>query len=848
MTTAKTFFPICSQVRALPLSMYSLKQHRIRQKARSSHRSIGYALMLWLQFGLISGSAQPQASIDTAMRPRLIESYRKLPLTFEANRGQIDEQVTYLARGSGYTLFLTRDSAAVLLLRGQEKNSALRIKMLGANFPAEVTGTGELPGKSNYFIGRDLKKWRTNVPTYSGVKYTAVYPGIDLVYYGNQRLLEYDFVVAPGADPQAIGIRFEGVRKLTLSRNGALVIRVGGSEVIEPAPVVYQEIDGRRKTVAGRYVLRGKNRIGFSVDEYDHSLPLVIDPTLAYSTLLGGSSDDYGSSIATDAAGDVYLTGMTYSADFPGASGTRQTTLRGTTDAFIVKLNAAGTALVYSAFLGGSGGDLGSGIAIDAVGNAYIAGETDSTDFPVTPGAYQTTFGGYSDAFVAKLNATGSSLIYSTYLGGSAAEDGPAIAIDGSGNACLAGGTASSDFPTTPGAFQNVSGGNGDAFVTKLNAAGSALLYSTYLGGNDYDSADSIAIDTVGNAYVTGITRSVHFPTTPGAFQINLAGTGADAFVTKLSTVGFPVYSTYLGGGQDDLGAGIAVDAFGNAYLTGQTSSIDFPTTAGAFQSLRRGPDNAFVAKLNSTGSALAYSTYLGGSGTNEGGLGIAIDVLGNAYITGRTGSTDFPVTPGAVQSAFGGDYEDGFVSKLDATGSALLYSTYLGGNGMDRGNSITVDGSGNVYVSGYTASSNFPTTQGAFQTTSAGGNYKAFIAKLSSGVGAVISGMPPSGCTLWPPNHELVAVADVRISDAQSGILAGSLKVTGTSNEPSATGDPDIVITSDGSGGFIVQLRADRLGTGNGRVYTLNATAMDDAGNTATATSTCVVPHDQGN
>jgi hypothetical protein len=677
---------------------------------------------------------------EPALPPRVVDSYGKLPLSFEANRGQTARQVKFLARGPGYTLFLTPD-AAVLSLHRQKANVVLRMRLQGANARASVTGADALPGKSNYFIGSDPSQWRTDVPTYAGVKYAAVYPGIDLVYHGNQRLLEYDFLVAPGADPRAIGIRFQGARKLTVNRDGALVIGLGGSEVIEPAPVVYQEVGGRRQTVAGRYVLRGKGRVGFSVAEYDRSRPLVIDPVLVYSTYLGGSGNDDGTAIAVDTSGNAYVTGSTSSTNFPTTPGAFQTTNGGGTndyDAFVTKLNATGSALVYSTYLGGAGRNPGLAIAVDASGNAYVTGFTNGS-FPVTQGAFQTTFGaGGFNAFVSKLSATGSALLYSTYLGGSVYDEGCGIAVDASGNAYVTGVASSPDFPTTPGALQTSYGGMQDAFVTKLNAAGSALVYSTYLGGSDYDWGRGIAADASGNAYVIGSTQSSNFPTTAGAFQTILSGEG-NAFVSKLSPTGTAlIYSTYLGGGGDfGSGGGIAVDVSGNAYLTGATDSSSFPTTPGAFQTTSGGWKDAFVTELNATGSALVYSTYLGGSSSDYGN-GITVDPWGDAYIIGITYSSDFPTTPGAVQTTFGGVF-DAFVSKLNADGSALLYSTYLGGNNHDWGFGTALDASGNAYVTGCTDSSDFPTTPSAFQTTY-GGQEDAYVSKLSLGS----SGSPP--------------------------------------------------------------------------------------------------------
>jgi hypothetical protein len=580
------------------------------------------------------------------------------------------------------------------------------------------------------------------------VKYANVYPGVDLVYYGNQRQLEYDFVVEPGADPRQIQLGFEGAKRLRLDADGDVILSIGGGEVIEHKPVIYQEIGGMRRRVTGGYALRNGHTVGFKLAGYDSHRSLTIDPSLVYSTYLGGSSD--GTAIAVDSLGNAYVAGTATSSNFPTTAGAFQTTLRGDGDAFVAKLNSSGSGLVYSTYLGGGNFDAGGGIALDSSGNAYVTGHTFSTDFPTTAGAFQTTLGGETNAFVSKLNSSGSALVYSTYLGGSNRDVGQGIAVDSLGNAYVAGTATSSNFPTTAGAFQTIYGGGvTDAFVSKLNSSGSALVYSTYLGGSHGtlgdEGASGIALDSPGNAYVTGQTDSSDFPITPGAFQTTLLGSQT-AFVSKLNGSGSAlVYSTYLGGNSADWGIGIAVDLAGNAYLTGGTNSSDFPTTAGAFQTtLSMGGDgdafvDAFVAKLNSSGSGLVYSTYLGGGNFDAGG-GIALDSSGNAYVTGVTQSGNFPTTAGAFQSTFGGGVENAFVSKLNSSGSALVYSTYLGGSVDDVGQGIALDSGGNAYVTGATTSSDFPTTAGAFQTTYGGGNVDAFVGKFSFAAGIPFS------------------------------------------------------------------------------------------------------------
>src|SRR5947207_625485 len=513
---------------------------------------------------LVTGFALPFAA---AAETRVSQSYGKLPLHFEANQGQTHQDVRFLARGAGYSLYLTPTEAALTLTkqvsparkpaaggksepRGPATGTALRMSFAGANPRPRLTGLEELPGKANYFIGNDPAKWRTNVPTYAKVRYTDLYPRIELLYYGNQRQLEYDLVVRPGADPTRIVLDIQGADRLQVDAQGDLVLQTTVGPIRQRKPVIYQEIDGVRKDIPGGYVLKGEHQVGYKVAAYDASQPLVIDPVLSYSTYLGSSDEEGETRIAVDAAGNAYVAGETVSSNFPTTAGAFQTTFGGGVfgagDVFVTKLNPTGSALVYSTYLGGSSSDAGYGIAVDAAGNAYVTGGTGSTDFPTTIGAFQTTKGGgFRDAFVTKLNPTGSALVYSTYLGGSGVNNGFGIAVDALGNAYVTGQTFSTDFPTTPGAIQTTFGGGGgffrggDAFVTKLNPTGSALVYSTYLGGLGSDTGFAIALEYP-NAYVTGHTLSRNFPTTTGAFQTMHGGGFQDAFVTKIADIMSP--------------------------------------------------------------------------------------------------------------------------------------------------------------------------------------------------------------------------------------------------------------------------------------------------------------------
>jgi hypothetical protein len=727
-----------------------------------------------------NGQAHPHSAVitaDPAGAPRLAESFAKLPLSFERNAGQADTSVRFLSRAPGYALFLTGNEA-VLSLESHEVTKAplinvrsggtdlvglaglrrsprhepdlashkssrtlapatFRMSLAGANPAATVTGLEELPGKRNYLIGNDPAKWRTNVPTYAKVKYQSVYPGIDLVYYGNPQNLEYDFLVAPGADPSAIALTFSapspsaGERGLPLhvDPNGDLVMQAGEYEMRLHRPAVYQTgEDSATHFVDGRYRVTRDGQVTFAIAAYDPGKLLVIDPVLTYSTYLGGSAQEpFGifSGIAVDAAGHAYVIGNTASTDFPTAS-PLQPVFGGSIDAFVAKLTPDGSALVYATYLGGNSTDIGHGIEIDAAGHAYVTGATTSANFP-TARPLQAAHGGGGfdfDAFIAKLTPDGSALVYSTYLGGSSSELGQSIAVDVAGHAYVTGNTRSTDFPTAS-PLQPVVGGEADAFVAKLTPDGSALVYSTYLGGSGTDFGFGIAVDAAGHADVTGSAESTDFPTA-SPLQPVLGGR-QDAFVAKLTLDGSAlVYSTYLGGSSHDQGVGIAVDAAGHAYVTGNTDS-NFPT-ASPLQPVFGGSFDAFVAKLTPDGSALVYSTYLGGSSGDE-GRGIAVDAGGSAYITGSTYSTDFP-TANPLQPVVGGE-ADAFVAKLTPDGSALVYSTYLGGSRGDLSFGIAVDAAGSAYVTGGTGSTDFPTAS-PLQPVSGGGG-DAFVAKIGS-------------------------------------------------------------------------------------------------------------------
>jgi YD repeat-containing protein len=671
------------------------------------------------------------------------------PLAFEPNVGQTDPQARFLSHGPGFGLFLTDTGAVFSFARATNPTGrdVAQMQLAGATPGPQAYGVQQLTSFSNYFSGSDPSQWLANVPNYGEIDYRNVYPGIDLHYHSvNGRQLEYDFVVQPGVNPSAIQLSWQGVQSLSLDGQGNLVLTTAGGSVVQQEPVVYQAIHGVRQAVTSQQVLLGNGKVGFQVGAYDPSQPLVIDPTLAFSTYLGGSGNDYANGIAVDGAGDAYVTGVSNSTNFPTTTGFAP----GSSGAlFVTKLNAAGTGLAYSDFLS-SQSDQANGIAVDLAGDAYITGATGSPVFPVTPGAFQTSYGGMphagrTDAFVTKLSATGDALLYSTYLEGGGRDQGNAIAVDLSGNAYVTGLTTSGSFPTTAEAYQTSLSGSQDAFVTKLNPQGSALAYSTYLGAGS-DSGTGLAVDPAGNAYVSGSTSATNFPTTSGAYQTAWPGGTQAAFVAKLNAAGTALsYSTYLGGSGSDQANAIAVNSAGGAYVTGSTTSSNFPTTSGAYQTAwPGGTQAAFVSKLNAAGSGLAYSTYLGGGGTDVAN-GIGIDSQGEALVAGATSSTNFPTTSGAFQTSNAGGTEDAFVTKLNSSGSALGYSSYLGGSGDDKANGIAVDPVGYAYVAGSTNSTNFPTVSPAYQGSNAGG-YDAFVAKvLSRPVPPAFTGISPS-------------------------------------------------------------------------------------------------------
>ena len=667
----------------------------------------------------VAGCAQGQTS-----KPRTI----RVAPSFEEERDATSTR--YLWRKSDTVVSLSQ--GGTLSINWAPRGEA-HIGFIGANVRSEPQGEVSSKSKTFYYVGAG-KAWRTT-SHFDRVRYPRIYPGIDLVFLATDDQLEYNFEISPNADPRSIRIYYEGSSG-RLTGSGDLEMGDGDASILQKRPMAFQRVGGRMRRVACHYGLKSPHEADFRLGAYNRGEPLFIDPVLNFSTYFGGDSFDSINTAATDSQGNLYVAGETSSGSVTNPS----LSPRSSRDAFVAKFNNVGT-LAFTVYLGGSNYDSGRGIALDSLGNIYITGVTDSSDFPVTNGSFLTHAPGPQNAFVAKLSS-GFRLQYSTYLGGGTADFGLAIAVDSSGAAYVAGQTESTAFPVSSGAFQKSNQGSSDCFISKLNPAGSALAYSTYLGGSALDLCAGIAVDASGNAYVAGTTYSTNFPVA-GSLQSSLLGT-ANAFVTKMNATGSAlVYSTYLGGSVIDNATAIAVDSLGAAYLTGDTASIDFPTTPGVFQNGLAGQYNAFVSKLSAAGSNLVYSTLVGGSGSDV-GTSIAIDPAGRAIIGGYTTSSNFP-TSSPLQTAFQGAF-DAFSAVLDPAAESLVFSSYFGGSGDDRGYAVTVGSLGTLYLAGVTSSSNFPVIAPIQPGLSVAPD--AFALKISylQGIPATVSATPSSG------------------------------------------------------------------------------------------------------
>ena len=689
---------------------------------------------------------------DRVTKVHVQKTYGKIPLYFIQNNGQMDEITKFYETGSGHSTFFTKDGVYLSLIRHEDvrvesqrqgsipqaENSKtlnfqlIKLSFLNASKDPEIVAEGLQKGKINYFIGKSPDQWRRNISTYRAVRYKDVYKGIDIRFYGNNHQLDYDIIIKPGADLSKIRFSYEGIEGLKITDGGNLEVGLKGGKLIQKMPYIYQEIGGKRVKVDGKFKVSEKRSTGnddkrfsygFEVASYNKSYPLIIDPVLIYSTYFGGSDFDSSRSIAVDNDGNAYITGYTYSPDFPTLNPIQATHGDGGVywDVFVAKIDTSGSSIVYSTYIGGSNNDLGWGITVDEAGSAYVVGYTESSDFPVASPIQGSNAGG-ADIFLIKIDSTGSSLSYATYLGGSGNDWGYTVAVDSAGAAYIIGKSESTDFPMVNPIYGS-NAGNYDAVIAKIDVTGTAIVYSTYLGGYKYDLGRSIAVNSIGEAYITGWTYSPDFPML-NPIQASKNGRG-DAFVAKIDSAGASlIYSTYLGGNDRDSSKSIAIDGYGNAYIAGWTYSTDFPTQnpiQGSFGGVR----DVFVAKIDSAGASLIYSTYLGGSDV-DGSWAIATDSAGDAYVTGWTYSSDFP-TQNPLQGDQGG--EDVFVTKIDATGSSLSYSTYLGGSISDFGGGIAVDSVGNAYITGWTYSPDFPilnSTPGGYIGTS-----NVFVTKI---------------------------------------------------------------------------------------------------------------------
>jgi len=694
---------------------------------------------------------QPGEGEHGTVPATLDTDFGRVPVAFEANVGQTDESVRFLARGVGHSLFLT-DGAAILDLRGprttddegreRQTNDVLRLRFAGANPDVSVVGQGELETKSNYFKGSDPAGWHTDVSNYGAVRYRSLYDGVDLVWKPSEmsgRQLQFDYRLRAGASADVIALDLDGASSVRLAESGDLVVGLTQGDVTLLKPVLYQERGGGREYVQGGYRLLGGNRVGFDVGDYDPTRELVLDPTISWGTYLGGTGDEWAEDIAADPAGNVYVVGTTGSSDFPTTTGTHQ----GGADIFVTKLAADGRSALYSAYVGGTSDDLGYGIAVDGAGVAYVTGATTSDDFPLV-GAFDTTLAPphgpiQQDAVIAALSSAGNALAYASYLGGPGGVDvGYGVAIDSAGAAYVVGTTLSEtvddlgnalfDFPTVNAYQGTPGGGTSEAFLAKVAPGGGGLVYSTYYGGGGShvageDEGRGVAVTAAGEAVITGWTNAPNLPVS-GAVQGSLGG-GDDAFVARFDASGSGlVWATYLGGSSGDRGHGVALDRDANVYVAGEAASSGFPTR-NAYQSGYGGSTDAFLTKLKADGTTVVYSTFLGGSGADA-AYGVAVDGAGRAWVAGYT--TGSFTTVDQIQSHGGGD--DAFVAGYNATGT-LTFATYLGGSATDRANALALDRYGDPVVAGSTASGNFPTVDPLYGSNAGGTD--AFVAKLNA-------------------------------------------------------------------------------------------------------------------
>lgn len=730
-----------------------------------SFKNLLFSLILLVAFNipLVGGTpakvmVQPRRAQEqsTPVWYDIDRTFGQLPLSFEVRTSPLQGEAKAVSRSRGFTLFLAGNVAEVVIGKSSQPNpGVLQMQVRGGNPHVSATGIGRLRGCSNYLFGNDPGNWQVGVPNFASVLLHDIYPGIDMKYYGRQGDLEYDFIVAPGSDPRQIQLEFQGARQVRLA-TGKLVLAMADGELNLHQPVVYQVREGARVPVAGRFVMVQPNVVRFAIGEYDRRRPLIIDPGLVYSSYLGGSGNDEAVGLAVGNDGSAYLTGSTSSIDFPvTASGNQNTPGQSQSAAFVTKLNPAGDAIEYSTYVGGTQRSFGSAIAVNTNGEAYVTGSTYSTDFPITAGALQDHNAGGLDAFLEKLSADGSHLVYSTYLGGNGEDEAHSLALDAKGNVWVAGSTRSNNFPADTQASPVNCGLEPcrAAFVARINSTATSLEYVTRIGGSGETLANSVALDLSDAAYITGKTSAPDFPATSGAYQSHPSNHSscsladrecADVLVAKLSSQGAVLYATYIGGNADQRGNAIVVDDKGSAYVTGRTDSDNFPTNSRMVTSMDpRHTTTSFVLKLDPLGSHLEYSTFLGAGQESE-GKAIALDSERNVYVAGWTSSPLFPTTANGFQISLNGK-SSAFLSVLDERGAKLEYSSFISGSGSDVGNAVALDATGNIYVAGSTDSLDFPSQQ-AVQRSLAG-ERNAFVAKFSS-ISAAVGSAPFGGTT----------------------------------------------------------------------------------------------------
>jgi len=668
----------------------------------------------------------------------------RLPLRFEANQGQFSPEVRYAARTGGYNLLLT-DQGARLSVGGMQ---AVDITLLNANHSPAIEPLDALSARTDYFVGR-RESWHAGVRSYSRVRYSGVYPGVDVVYYGSQGQLEYDFVLRPGADPSAIRLKFSGAGHVAITPEGDATYQTAGGRVVQKRPVIYQQdaATGNRREISGRYVLLAKGVVGVRLEGYDRARTLVIDPVLVYSTYMGGSLTDKINAVRLDAQGLLYMVGQTdttgaannFAGDLPATGNYYLPTNAGITDAFLAIVDTTGAngnyGLVYFSYLGGTNIDIGNALQVDSQGNVYITGSTNSTDFPMVGNSVQTTGAATTTyAFIAVMSQSGG-LLYSTYLGGTGGNSaGTGIDVDAAGNMYVIGNTKANDYPVTSGAYAGVIYGPQDMFLAEFNQSSSNLLYSTFLGGELDDWGTNIVVNPRnGLVYFAGTTVSTQFPLGPNSYQVNLKGP-SDGIVGVMdfsqSGNASLVYCTYFGGSDSDAVRDMKLDVNGNVMLTGYTVSNDFPITGNALQTTNMGNGDAYVSIVNplNPSAFLVYSTYLGGT-DGEVAYGVAGDAAGNIYVSGYTLSADFPVTGDALQEW--GMGIDLFIAKFKPGSRAMTWSTYIGGATINSPTDMLVGPDGRVYVVGWTCGQ-LPLPQYPYQGTFGGGYSDGFILVLN--------------------------------------------------------------------------------------------------------------------